>query len=220
MKNNLLFSMLAALLILAPAALAQTTVRCETGECAFTGNAIVSLSHQLSNSNCVEGKTWGVRNNHIWVKNGCRADFMITQRETSGLPASGTLLRCESDGHRKTCVADTHYGVQLTRQLSKSGCIEGKSWGFDNNGVWVDNGCRADFVLSGPTYSSGRVASQTLVCESMNNTRHHCAIDTRMGVQLTRQMSDNNCVFNKSWGYDNKGIWVDKGCRAEFSVGR
>jgi len=27
-------------------------------------------------------------------------------------------------------------------------------------------------------------------------------------------------VFGKSWGYDNRGIWVDRGCRAEFNVGR
>jgi len=222
-KTKSLFGLLAALLIVAlagaPAALAQTTVRCETGECAFNGNAIVSLSHQISSANCVEGKSWGVRGNHIWVKNGCRADFMITPRDNS-LPVAGTLVKCESNGSRKTCFADTHFGVQLTRQLSKTGCIEGKSWGFDNNGIWVDKGCRAEFVLSGPTYSAARVGSQSLVCESVNNTRHRCAIDTRMGVQLSRQMSDNNCVFNKSWGYDDKGIWVDKGCRAEFSVAR
>jgi hypothetical protein len=223
LRQKLLFGFACALLVAAPAVLAQTTVRCETGECAFSGNAIVSLSHQLSDANCVEGKTWGVRGNLIWVKSGCRADFMITPRDTvnNTAAAEGMTLQCGSDGGRKICFADTHYGVQLTKQLSRSGCIEGKSWGFDNKGIWVDKGCRAEFVLAGPAYSSvGRTTTQAVVCESVNNTRHHCATDTKFGVQLTNQLSKNNCVFNQSWGYDDKGIWVDKGCRAEFSVGR
>ena len=218
-KHKLLFGLLCALLLLTPAALGQTTIRCETGECAFTGNAIVSLSHQLSNANCIEGKTWGVRGNRIWVNNGCRADFIITPRDY-GTPMTGTSLRCESGGGRNLCAADTHYGVQLAHQLSKSGCIEGKSWGYNNKGVWVNHGCRADFVLAGPTYSASTINSEMVVCESVNNTKHRCATDTHLGVQIGRQLSDNNCFFGKSWGYDSRGIWVDRGCRAEFSVGR
>jgi hypothetical protein len=216
------FVFLLAALIVVPSALGQTTVRCETGECAFSGNAVVALSHQLSNSNCIEGKTWGVRNNMIWVREGCRADFIVTPRTDINVATSpGMTLQCASDGRRKTCFADTHFGVQLTKQLSRNGCVEGKTWGFDNKGVWVDKGCRAEFVLAGPTYSSvGRTTMQSLVCESKNNTRQRCATDTHFGVQLARQLSDNNCVFNQTWGYDEKGIWVDKGCRAEFSVGR
>jgi len=151
LRQKLLFGFACALLVAAPAVLAQTTVRCETGECAFSGNAVVSLSHQLSDANCVEGKTWGVRGNLIWVRRGCRADFMITPRDTVNNTASpeGMTLQCMSDGGRKTCLADTHFGVQLTKQLSRSGCIEGKSWGFDDKGVWVDKGCRAEFVLKG-----------------------------------------------------------------------
>ena len=226
-KQKLLFGLLFGVLVLAPAALAQTTVRCETGECAFYGNATVSLSHQLSDANCVEGKSWGVRNNTIWVKRGCRADFMITPRNAtynSGYNASlPATVRCESNGSRKTCFADTHFGVQMTRQLSDRGCIEGKSWGFTDRGIWVDNGCRADFLLAAPGYSSSApmaMNAQLITCESVNNTRHRCATDTRFGVQLSRQISDNNCVFGKSWGYDRKGVWVSRGCRAEFSVGR
>jgi len=218
-RTRLLFVSLVALLVIVPAAFAQTIVRCETGECAFNGNAVVSLSHQLSDANCIEGRTWGVRGNQIWVRNGCRADFVITPRDY-GTPMSGTMLRCESGGGRNLCAADTHYGVQLVHQLSKSGCIEGKSWGYNNKGIWVNHGCRADFVLSGPAYSASSVNSDVITCESVNNTRHRCSTDTHLGVQLFRTLSSNACEFGRSWGYDNKGIWVDRGCRAEFSVGR
>jgi hypothetical protein len=30
--------------------------------------------------------------------------------------------------------------------------VEGRTWGFDRNGIWVDRGCRADFEVG---YSSG-----------------------------------------------------------------
>lgn len=61
-------------------------------------------------------------------------------------------LTCASeDGHRHYCQADTRGGVTLQRQHSKSACTQGSTWGFDQNGVWVDRGCRADFLVSTPS---------------------------------------------------------------------
>jgi hypothetical protein len=50
--------------------------------------------------------------------------------------------------------------------------------------------------------------------------RHYCDADTRDGVRLLRQRSDAACRQGSSWGYDRRGIWVDRGCRADFEVGR
>lgn len=61
-------------------------------------------------------------------------------------------------------------------------------------------------------------ASQTVVCESNGNDRRYCATDTRGGVQLVREMSSASCRQGSTWGYDNRGIWVSNGCRAEFAV--
>jgi hypothetical protein len=36
--------------------------------------------------------------------------------------------------------------------------------------------------------------------------------------QLTRQISGANYAQGRSWGYDNMGVWVDRGCQAEFQV--
>jgi len=35
---------------------------------------------------------------------------------------------------------------------------------------------------------------------------------------MVRQMSNSPCVRGQSWGNDNGGIWVDRGCRAQFRV--
>ena len=57
-------------------------------------------------------------------------------------------FRCESqDGRMRRCSADTRYGVRINRQLSDSPCAEGSTWGWDRNGIWVDRGCRADFLV-------------------------------------------------------------------------
>jgi hypothetical protein len=60
--------------------------------------------------------------------------------------------------------------------------------------------------------------SQYILCESNNNDRKYCRVDGRGGVRLSRQLSDARCTQGSTWGYDNGGVWVDNGCRAEFEV--
>ena len=31
------------------------------------------------------------------------------------------------------------------RQLSRAACIQGRTWGYGRNGIWVSDGCRAEF---------------------------------------------------------------------------
>ena len=230
MKQRIVLIVAVAVLLFLPrVASAQSNLRCESNgyrtECSFVGPGVVSLSRQLSSNDCVEGRTWGVNGDRVWVDSGCRADFVVTPSSYSGstvVTNGGSSIICESgrfSTHR--CAADTRFGVQFNRQLSSRSCIQGKTWGFDNNGVWVSRGCRAEFILNGPAYSSSSANSQVVVCESHNNTKHWCTTDTRFGVSILRQLSsENSCILGNTWGYDKNGIWVDKGCRAEFSVGR
>ena len=62
------------------------------------------------------------------------------------------------------------------------------------------------------------IAQRTVSCASDNGKRHYCDMDTRGGVSMIRQRSDTACEEGYSWGYDRRGIWVDHGCRAEFSI--
>jgi len=32
-------------------------------------------------------------------------------------------------------------------QRSGSACVQGRTWGFNRNSIWVDRGCRADFEV-------------------------------------------------------------------------
>jgi hypothetical protein len=38
----------------------------------------------------------------------------------------------------------------MTRQLGDVRCIEGENWGRDRDGIWVDRGCRAEFMTAPP----------------------------------------------------------------------
>jgi hypothetical protein len=136
-------------------------------------------------------------------------------------PGGQTITCSSDDGKRNYCNIDTRRGVQLTRQISGSPCIQNDTWGYDNRGLWVDRGCRAEF--SAGSYGGGQwqqgQQGQTITCSSDDGKRNYCNIDTRRGVQLTRQISGSPCIQNDTWGYDNRGLWVDRGCRAEFSAG-
>jgi hypothetical protein len=222
--------------LIAPLAIADT-LRCESDygrrhECTFGGWGRVALSHQLSKTACVEGRTWGRSGrNGVWVSDGCRADFLISRDRDSGNNGYGNngygnrgqVITCGSNGRFTRCSANTRFGVQMNRQISSASCVEGRSWGYDDGGIWVDRGCRAEFVVGDTNRAYRRNSSaydRLVVCESINNTRHFCSADTRLGVQLSRQLSTNSCVFNQSWGYNNREIWVSHGCRAEFLIGR
>lgn len=69
---------------------------------------------------------------------------------------AATSLVCSSDnGQNRYCPADTRGGVTLQTQFSRAGCYQGSSWGYDNNGIWVANGCRAEFQLGNVNYNRG-----------------------------------------------------------------
>ncbi|HEX4951040.1 MAG TPA: DUF3011 domain-containing protein [Blastocatellia bacterium] len=61
---------------------------------------------------------------------------------------------------------------------------------------------------------------QTISLASDDNRRHTYPVDTSGGVRLVRQNSGSPCVQGQTWGYNRNEIWVDRGCRADFTVGR
>ncbi len=71
------------------------------------------------------------------------------------------------------------------------------------------------WLLSTTTFA----AEEKIRCESSGGQYRHCAVETAgKDIRVGKQLSTSRCVINDSWGYDNRGVWVDKGCRAEFVV--
>src|SRR5258706_12752188 len=77
------------------------------------------------------------------------------------------VIRCESDGYaRKYCPVDTRGGVRLSRQRGGVACTQGSSWGYDDRGIWVNDGCGADFQVLKTAYGSGSATPQSFRCGS------------------------------------------------------
>lgn len=63
------------------------------------------------------------------------------------------------------------------------------------------------------------VPQRTVTCSSSDMHYHYCRAETDNHVRLRKQISGAPCIQGRSWGYDRHGIWVDRGCRAEFEYG-
>jgi hypothetical protein len=173
------------------------------------------LVRQISGSACIQGQTWGVDGRGLWVDNGCRAEFVIGR----GGPPSQTINCSSNDGRRNWCDIGRARDAQLVRQISGSPCIQGRTWGVDGRGLWVDGGCRADFAIGGGGFGPPQPPPpQVVTCSSDNGRRNWCDVGGRRDIRLSRQISGSACIQGRTWGTDRRGIWVDNGCRAEFFV--
>jgi hypothetical protein len=75
-----------------------------------------------------------------------------TQTPTSNTAGTTTpdqnRISCESEvGGRQHCDADTSSGVSLVKLTGTEPCLLGKTWGYDDTGVWVSDGCSGEFVV-------------------------------------------------------------------------
>ena len=59
------------------------------------------------------------------------------------------VVRCTSRDYRRTfCDVGRAENVRVRRQVSDARCIEGQTWGWDRRGIWVSDGCRAQFQVN------------------------------------------------------------------------
>ncbi len=195
------------------------------------------LVRQISRAACIEGQSWGFNDRGVWVDRGCRAEFESVyagdyrpSQPGWGGGSSGYPVGCNSSRSRyNKCPMDTRGGVRLVKQISRSSCVEGQTWGWDQEGVWVDKGCSGEFIAGrggggyrptpAPPVWGGRPIGNVVGCNSSRSRYNKCPMDTRGGVRLIRQISRSSCVEGQSWGWDQEGVWVDKGCSAEFESG-
>jgi hypothetical protein len=149
------------------------------------------------------------------------AIFLLAPGKAHAQQYSGasTSIRCRStDGRFRHCPVNGWVrGAQLTRQISGANCAQGRSWGYDNMGVWVDRGCQAEFQV----WTGGRPGGRSTVvrCSSQDGGRKTCPAGGRIGNALVdQQFSGSPCIQGTTWGFDSRNLWVTRGCRADFRV--
>ena len=160
------------------------------------------LSQQLSQTRCVEDRNWGQRSGMVWVNGGCRGRF---SEDPNG---GGRRITCQSNDNRyQECRANFTGRARVFRQLSSTVCTEGRNWGQRPGVLWVNNGCRAEFIDEG--------VAQTVTCRSDGHYRE-CRTDFRGLARLARQLSVRACTLGHTWGQRPGLVWVNKGCSGEF----
>ena len=205
----------------APAAAGREVVRCESGEqprtfCPMDTRAGVQLVRQLSRRDCIRETSWGMEDNAVWVSQGCSAEFAPPQATTR---TTRRVVRCESKGRTEVCpVVLRGAPVRLLRQQSVLPCREGRSWGYSGKEIWVSRGCQGLFEVGAEDGSGFVDTPRRVICESKGELRRECGVSVTRRVTLVEQLSHAACREGDSWGWDRNGIWVDKGCRGEFSA--
>jgi hypothetical protein len=137
--------------------------------------------------------------------------------------ASTGFINCDSISYRyQYCPVSTQGRVVMIRENSTGNlCRQGRGWGYDDNGIWVDRGCRAQFSYGRDDGGGHWGRRGEITCESQGYRYRYCNADTNGRVSLVREISTGNlCNQGRGWGFDNGGIWVDHGCRGVFRYGR
>jgi hypothetical protein len=126
-------------------------------ECQLPIDGRVRLVKQISDSACIEGRTWGRRGDRVWVDAGCRGKFEVQRRGGGGGGgSSGNTIRCESDANRyRECPIGPGYFGRLVHDNSGGRCRQGSTWGTRNGVIWVTNGCRGVFEKQRGNSGSG-----------------------------------------------------------------
>jgi hypothetical protein len=240
-------ALLGGLFVAAPAsAQVNSRITCESWQFRYAQCPVPSIIDarisRVIAGDCRPGN-WGYDRRGVWVNNGCRAVFDVASRGNGGGNwggsggssggGGGQIVRCESWQFQPArCNMDTRGGVRIQRVIAGD-CRQNQTWGWDRNAVWVNGGCRADFVSgSGGGGSSGGNAGggwgwgnsggsggggQIVECSSWEYKPARCSVRVQNSVQLDR-VNGGECVQGRTWGWDRNGIWVNDGCRARFRV--
>jgi hypothetical protein len=110
----------------------------------------VQLVQNFGRTECRQGRNWNWGEGGVWVEGYCGGEFLVfPQRGGGGWNGGGRTERISCESHRdrqQNCtVRGSIGGARLVRQLSSSPCIEGRTWGWNEQLVWVTEGCRAEF---------------------------------------------------------------------------
>lgn len=180
----------------------------------------VSLQTQLSRAPCRLGETWGYDDRGIWTANGCRARFQTGASARGGANDYGSSGKQSNANNAAAAVAALaivaagaaavhHHNEKDRRDSSRDQYYRDDYYNYDYR----------------PQQSYGYTryggSNETIRCDSEDGRQRYCPVDTRGSrVELTRQLSRSECRYGRNWGHDSRGIWVNGGCRAEFTIYR
>ena len=95
-------------------------------------------------------------------------------------------------------------GAQIISQTSNAACIQGRSWGWDRNGIWVNSGCAGDFAFQGgglPPRPGPPIGTNSIACESRDYQQNFCGTGVRISrAWIAQQQSQAPCIQGRVVG--------------------
>lgn len=172
--------------------------------CRTNTSAGVTLDVQHSRHGCYQNDTWGYDRNGVWVSNGCSATFRVGARD-------------KDDGKTAAAIGLGLLALGIIAATADDNSDQGNYPPSQQPGHDPNYPPPNDYDDQYDDYDPYEDA-EIVHCDSKKYKLRTCPIRVSSHVELIRQKSKNACRFNKTWGYDRRGIWVNKGCRAEFAV--
>jgi len=191
--------------------------------CPTGGNiANAQLVTQQSQAACIQGRTWGYDSGGIWVTQGCSGefDFRWNRPPPQPGPGPGRQVECDSQNYQQQfCPAGRRVArAWLVEQRSQAACIQGRTWGYQQDGIWVSGGCSGLFAVEGGGPPPGPPGINRVACESRDYQQAFCPAGPRVArAWVIEQRSQAPCINGQTWGFQGNGIWVDQGCSAVFA---
>jgi len=105
-------------------------------------------------------------------------DFAVSQVVDG---STDNLIEAEVQGLREqVLVLSRSDFIEVIEQRSQAPCIQGRTWGYQSDGIWVAQGCSAVFALQGGGGPPPRPGNR-IDCESQNYQQNFCGTGTRIG---------------------------------------
>jgi hypothetical protein len=81
---------------------------------------------------------------------------ILAEAISSPQVTANDFITCESRHHQyNTCPIQSHGYVTLKRQTSKAACTKGRTWDYDQRGIWVDDNCKGEFEVETRHHTKG-----------------------------------------------------------------
>ena len=143
-----------------------------------------------------------------------------------------TRVLCESTDYKARSCGINGYirDVSVVRQLSKTTCIQGQNFNYNEYSIVVSGGCRAEFEVLYYSNDNGgggggynpphnQPSSQVINCSSKDFKYNSCFTSGVVAyVELIAQQSKAACIKGSTFGANYDRVWVDKGCSGTFRI--
>jgi hypothetical protein len=95
-------------------------------------------------------------------------DWAVVIAQQSSVQATvSSVVSCVSTGkERQQCPADTRAGIVMLRPTGEAACLLGRNWGYDDQGVWVSEGCGGEFGTGSSSRATAPAVNAAAMVES------------------------------------------------------